>query len=89
MTKQDSDLDNQIDKCFKDTYMQTEGNTELFDIYETKQAIKHLILQARIDECRTFWNKTQPDIIPEGVEPNAVGMVIKNRLWELENDKRI
>lgn len=42
-TPESDELRRQITKCFRDTYMETEGDTELFDTEETITAIQALI----------------------------------------------
>lgn len=55
-TPESDELRSQITKCFRDTYMETEGDTELFDTEETITAIQALIeaevLRGKIDELR-------------------------------------
>lgn len=53
-TPTNTSLREEIVKCFRDSYMQTEGETELFDTEETIDAIEALLTakttEARIDE---------------------------------------
>ena len=89
-----SNVDDDIDKMF-DALGIKQGMPMPDTAYELrenlKQAITTLLSQserkARIEELKLLWNTTQPDIIPEGVEPNEVGIIIKNRLSALEGDK--
>ena len=55
------------------------------------EAIDRLVTEACLQEFKTMWNKTQPDIVPEGWTPDTEeGEYIKDRIAELKsqlNDK--
>ena len=54
--------------------------TEIFE------AIDRLVTEACLQEFKTMWNKTQPDIVPEGWTPDTEeGEYIKDRIAELKS----
>lgn len=63
---------------------------ELKEIEEAEkravEAIDRLVTEACLQEFKTMWNKTQPDIVPEGWTPDTEeGEYIKDRIAELKS----
>ena len=55
-------------------------------IAEVVEAIDRLVTEACLQEFKTMWNKTQPDIVPEGWTPDTEeGEYIKDRIAELKS----
>ena len=51
-----------------------------------REAIDRLVTEACLQEFKTMWNKTQPDIVPEGWTPDTEeGEYIKDRIAELKS----
>ena len=65
------------------------GNEDkaMADFIKEAQALIHQVeREARIDLLKQLWNETQPDIVPEGVEPDKFGKLIKKHLEEQDNE---
>jgi hypothetical protein len=75
-----------IRKCFRDTYMQTEGDTELFDTEETIKAISawHKAEIAKLFE--QIRNEARDMIMPKHVTPWVSGEY-KNKINDTEYHK--
>ncbi len=59
---------------------------QFMDREQTVEAIDRLVTEACLQEFKTMWNKTQPDVVPEGWEPDTEeGEYIKDRIAELQS----
>lgn len=46
--------------------------------------IKEETVRARIDELKRLWNSTQPDLVPQGAEPNDMSEELHGRIPQLQ-----
>lgn len=71
----------EIKKCFVDTYMQTEGETELFDIEETITKLQALIdrkvTEARVDERKIAKKEASPRLYTTDLKDSITNATIK------------
>jgi len=59
---------------------------QFMDREQTVEAIDRLVTEACLQEFKTMWNKTQPDIVTEGWKPETEeGEYIKDRIAELKS----
>ena len=48
-----------------------------------KKELELAKIEARIDELRSLWNSTQPDIVPQGAQPNDMSEQLHKRIAQL------
>jgi predicted metalloprotease with PDZ domain len=51
---------------------------------DIEQAIQAYTDRQILKELKTLWNKTQPEIVPEGWEPDGTGLALHERIKEWE-----
>lgn len=51
--------------------------------------IKEETVRARIDELKRLWNSTQPDLVPQGAEPNDMSDRLHERIKTLTKESEL
>jgi hypothetical protein len=85
-------MDKELDKYAIEAWMPTDGDpsgkqvlTKMVQLDVAKSVLHQQTIQAQIEELKLIWNKTQPDLVPEGWEPETEeGKYILKRIAELE-----